>query len=193
LALLAAICGAWLAGCAPNRPAALPDEVVVLGPGIEVVLPPSPEPGRRVEAAQTIIAEFTGQRQMFEARISAAPGRFAMAAVDTLGRRALTLEWTAAGLSATAAPWVPERMRVRNLLADMMLIYWPEEAVRALLSQSEARLDASRTRRRVLRGSEEVIRVEYAPAADRPWSGTTRFFNRAWGYAITVHSAEVGG
>jgi hypothetical protein len=165
----------------------------MLGPGIEVVLPPSPELGRHVEAAQTIIAEFTGKRQMFEARISAAPGRFAMAAVDALGRRALTIEWTAAGVNATAAPWLPKGMRVRNLLADMMLIYWPEDAVRTLLWRSEARLDADRTQRRLSRGSDEVIRIEYAPSAERPWSGTTRFINRAWGYAITVHSAEVGG
>jgi len=50
-----------------------------------------------------------------------------------MGRRAVTITWTGQNVSAETAPWVPETLRPGSMLADIILIYWPEAAVRRAL------------------------------------------------------------
>lgn len=178
-----------LAGCAtpadrlPDRQPARP---VRIGPELFLTLPQPGELGRDVDAVQLVSAHYGDQIYGFQTRLSAAAGRFTFVAVDMLGRRAMTVTWTDEGVIAEKAPWLPAGLRPESMLADIVLIYWPEGTVRRSLSGGD--LQSSTTGRAVFSGSQEVIRVDYQPAGSDPWNGRLQFRNIAWGYALDIRS-----
>ena len=74
----------------------------------------------------------------------------------------------------------------RSMLADIVLIYWPEATVRRSLSGGD--LQSSTTSRAVYSGGHEVIRVDYQPEGCDPWNGRLQFRNIAWDYALDIQS-----
>ena len=168
------------------------DEALI-APGVILRLPSVPDPGRRIDAAQMVMASFESTNLVFEMRLSAGPGTFSAAAVDALGRRAVTIDWSQSGVRSTLAPWLADRLSVNNMLIDMVLIYWPEDAVRAMLTSAGVRLVSGPDRRVILHDSTELVQIQYVPSVERAVSGTIKYVNAALGYTITVRSREVGG
>jgi hypothetical protein len=164
---------------------------VMVAPGISLELPGRPEIGRRIEAAQSVRIRRRDKIFAFQTRLSIADGRFHMAALDLMGRRALTLDWTERGIEIEAASWLPEKFMPRNLLADMVMIYWPADDVRAALRRGEARFEADAGHRSLLAQGSEIIRIEFHPPGDSPWTGTTTYENAALGYSLEVRSTEI--
>lgn len=179
-----------LAGCASAPDAIDPARVVDIAPGVTLTLPPNPALGRTVEAAQLVTARYQDHVFAFEGRVSVTPERFLLVGLDTMGRRALTVTWTAAGVGFDAASWLPDTVRPGNILADIVLIYWPDAAVRAALAG--ATLDSGAGGRTV-RGADgaELVHIDYDTATAGAWSGHPRLRNLAWGYALDVQSREV--
>lgn len=177
--------------CTGGSPILPSSNQAFIAPGITLTLPDVPDPGRRIEAAQMVMASFEGTNLVFEMRLSAAPGSFSAAAVDALGRRAVTIDWSSSGVRSALAPWLEDRLSVTNMLIDMVLIYWPEDAVRALLAPAGLGLAERPDRRAVLQGSNELIHIEYTSSVERAASGTIRYVNAALGYTITVRSREI--
>jgi hypothetical protein len=114
-----------------------------------------------------------------------------MVGVDSLGRRAMTVNWTEAGVTSETASWLPGQLRPENILADMTLLYWPEATVQESLAASGGRLISGPHRRSVMSGDKEIVRIDYEPAADGSlWSGRLHYQNFAWNYTLDVQSAE---
>ena len=80
--------------------------------------------------------------------------------------------------------------RPGSMLADFILVYWPEAAVRAALPVGGELLQEARSRTIRVDGK-DVLRVDYGWAAGAPWNGTLRYSNVAWGYEIEVQSSEL--
>lgn len=160
----------------------------LLAPGEPLALPRPADLGQNVEAAQLITASRDGQNFVFEGRISVTPERFLLVGVDSLGRRAMTVTWTDAGLEVETAPWLPPALRPGSMLADIVVLYWPEAVVRRSLAPAGGTLDADAHRRSVRIGGKEVLRAERSWADGTPWTGTLRYANLAWGYEIEVQS-----
>jgi predicted secreted protein len=165
----------------PNAP--------MVGPGQRLNLPRPAELGRSVMATQLITAHAYGQTFVMEMNISVTPKRVMMVGVDPMGRRAMTLTWNEQEVSAEMAPWVPDTLRPGSILADIILIYWPEAAVRkALPAGGEVFQEA---RNRTIRvNHKDILRVEYSWTAGAQWNGTLHYNNFIWGYEIDVQSSE---
>lgn len=179
-----------LGGCVA-RNGGMPAEAVRIAPTVTLVMPHPGDLGRSLEAVQLVTAHYGDQTFVFESHLSATPKRFLLVGLDTVGRKAMTITWTDAGIAYEAAPWVPEQLRPANILADIVVLYWPAASVRRALSGGT--LDTGPERRSVIAGGQEVIRAEYRPTRPGdPWSGRLHYENRAWGYALDVESLEAG-
>ncbi len=173
-----------LSGCVDPAPSTS----VRMAPGVVLVLPEPAELGRDVEAAQLVQARYGVQDFAFEAQISVTSARLLLACVDPLGRVALTLRWGQGRLDVQAAAWLPGAIRPDNMLADIMVLFWPEPSIRRALATSGATLASGAGWRAVRAGAEEVIRAEIPQT---PWNGTLRYRNLVWGYTLDVQSVEV--
>ena len=179
-----------LAGCA-TRTAKMTDESVLIGPELTLVMPHPGELNRTFEAVQLVSARYGERTFVFESHLSASPGHFLMVGLDSVGRKAMTITWTDTGISYEAAPWVPEQLRPQNVLADIVILYWPETSVhRSLIGGT---LTTGLNTRSVMIGDKEIIHIDYQPTHPGDlWSGRLNYKNLAWGYELDVQSLESG-
>lgn len=176
-----------LAGCsAASQPRAAS---AFIGPDLRFAIPSPRELGHPVDATQLVTAHFRGQTQVFEAHLSVSPERLTFIGLDPLGRRALTVTASDAGITVDAAPWLPSGLRAENILADVAIVYWPEEAVRRGLSRTSAVLHADAHERTITADGQEIIRVEYESKPGEAWAGAARYRNIAFGYDLELQSA----
>ncbi len=169
-----------LSGCAVAP--SLGDQVLV-APGITLDLPSPAELGRSVDVVQLVTARHDGQSFVFEGRLLIRPDRLVLVGSDGMGRRAMTVTWTAGRVDVERASWLPESLRPENILADIVLLYWPESVVRksikgAVLTQSVGN-----------RSVGDAILVTWE---GEPWSGGSRLRNIPWDYDLEIQSVMVG-
>ena len=163
--------------------------IVHISPDLTLTLPRPSDLSQSVEASQMVTARYGDQSFAFEGHISATPERFLMVGLDSLGRRTITITWTDAAITYEAAPWLPAQLRPENVLADMVLLYWPELSVRSALAPSGGAVTVSPGRRRISRNDQTIVMIEYEPAEDgSSWSGRLRYRNLAFNYELDVMS-----
>jgi hypothetical protein len=192
--LLGVIIGAGLGlgGCTRIGTAltALPAGQVTVAPGVMFSMPPPAALQRSVEAQQLITARYRDETFVFETRISVTPSQMLVVGTDMLGRRAMTIEWTGNAMKVEVAPWVPPELRARNVIADIMLLYWPENAVRAGLTPAVAMQVPHPEQRVIAVDGHEMIRMDRVGGPARGWSGRWTFDNLGWGYKLDIQSVE---
>jgi hypothetical protein len=171
--------------------AAAEPQVAQFAPGRDLALPLPTDFGRTVEAAQMLSAKFDGQTFALEGRISITPERLALVGVDGMGRRAMTATWDGRSLAMEAAPWLPSSVRPGSMLADIVVLYWPEAAVRKALAPAGCKLLATAKSREVRCGNDTVLTATYDWPAGAKWNGTLHYSNLAWGYEIEAQSKEI--
>lgn len=181
------------AGCALVGPVApnVPKGQVTVAPGIAFSLPPPATLGRSVEALQLVTAHYRQDTFVFETRISVNPGRLLVVGTDTLGRRAMTIEWTGTDLRVEAAPGVPPELRARNVIADIMLVHWPEGAVRAGLTPGATMRETDPTHRVIAVAGHDMIQIGRTAGTPGSWSGRWTYRNTGWGYDLDIQSTEI--
>jgi hypothetical protein len=180
-----------VAGCAAPPPG--PDATaagVAIAPETRLVLPAPAELGRPVEAIQQVTARRDGTVYVFEVRLHAAADQVRLAGTDAAGRRAMTIDWTAGRLTVERAAWLPDTVRPEHVLGDLVIVFWPEGALRRALLQAEASLTADARGRVVRRDGKDLVSVRYDDNAD-PWSGVSRLHNLAWNYEIEIRSQRL--
>jgi hypothetical protein len=191
LAICAAIAaGLGLAGCAVTAPVP-PAGQVTVAPGIVFTLPPPAALQRSVEAEQLVTAHYHNETFVFETRISVTPVRLLVAGTDMLGRRAMTIAWNGTDLKVETAPGVPPELRARNVIADIMLLHGPLQAVRAGLASGVSVRDAGADSRVIAVDGQDMIRIDRTAGASGGWSGRWRYRNIGWGYELDIQSTEV--
>ena len=154
----------------------------MVAPGITLALPAPGELGRQEDAVQLVTARRDGESFVFECRLSVDAERLLLAGSDSMGRRAMTVTWGQGAIAVERADWLPDTLRPENILADIVLLYWPEDSVRRGLRG--AALTQTPQERRI----GEAVTISWA--AD-PWNGLSRLVNGPWGYEIEVRSARV--
>jgi hypothetical protein len=180
---LLTVCLAALVACAERPPEPDPGQVRI-APDLFLVLPSPASLGRRVEAVQLVVARYGARTLTFEGRISAAPDHFDLVSIDPLGRTAMRIHWTNAGVAAEKADFVPDDLRAENMLADLVMLYWPAPVVaRALIGGS---LTEAAGERAVRQGGADIIRVLLPPGD--AWNGKVSYRNQPWDYALEVQS-----
>lgn len=186
------LCGGLaLSACAGTRvPPAIPAGAVRLSQSLYLTLPKPSSLGRRVEAAQLITAHYGSQTYVFEGHLSATPQRVLLLGLDTLGRKAMTITWSDTGIHSETAPWMPKQLHPENMLADIVMIYWPADQVNAALARSGGHVTAAARSRSISDGRGETIHIDYS--GDDPWNGSLHYRNLSWGYTLDVQSVEAG-
>lgn len=175
---------AALGGCHPPD---APTDIVALAPTVSLRLPDAAALGRAVEAAQMVQADYQGRAIAFEGQLSVTANRLLLACIDPLGRPLMTVDWSGRRVSARTADGFPTGLRPQNMLADIMLIYWPGPVLRAGLSN--ATLEEGSDWRTVRDAYQPLIRIEYG--AGDPWKGTARYRSLLWRYTLQVQSVEI--
>ena len=188
------LAGLGLAGCSPagHAPSGSLEGRVTVAPRIVFSLPPPAALDRAVEASQLVTAHYRNETFVFETHISVTPARLLAVGTDMLGRRAMTIEWTGSDLKVEAAPWVPPTLRARNVVADIMLVHWPESAVRAGLGPGATLRASGSTRRVIAIDGHDTIRIDRAIGSSERWSGRWSYRNLGLGYDLDIQSSEPG-
>jgi hypothetical protein len=166
-----------------------PRDQVSVAPGLTLVMPDPASLGRPIEVAQLVVARYGARTIAFEARISAVPDHFDLLCVDTLGREAMRIHWTQAGIVAEKATWVPENLHAENMLADIVMLYWPEAVVSRALAASGGAVVSGPGFRSIRVGGQEVIRADFqSQSGADPWNGKVRYRNLSRDYALDIQS-----
>jgi hypothetical protein len=186
--LISALLLVIAAGCADRLPA--PKDPLI-APDLRFAIPPPQALGYSIEVRQLIAARYRDELQSFEGLLSVAGDRLLLVALDGFGRRALTVEETGAGFTFTREKWVPASLDPANILADIAIIYWPVEAVRAGLAGTAAAVASAPDRRLITIGGREIIRVDYEAGEDHAWDGPVRYRNIAFGYELNLRSVVI--
>ena len=173
-----------LAGCASR----LPDNEALIAPKTLIAVPP-PEADGTVTVAQSIVARFRDHTFAFDAQIEMTPGRFDLVALDSLGRRALTVHWRSDGMDFDAAPWLPSVVRPADILADIAIVYGPEKGVAQSVARAGATLTETDTTRTISSAGGDLMIVDYG--SGEGWNRSAKLRNLAFGYEIDIQSAEV--
>jgi hypothetical protein len=185
---LGAVVCAGLAGCVPiDR---LPPGQVRVAPGVVFSLPSPAALGRSVAAQQLVIAHYRNETFAFQTSIRVTPTRLLVVGTDMLGRRAMTIEWTGDDLTADSSPWVPADLRAANVMADIMLLHWPADAVRAGLVPDVIVRTTAPAHRVVAMAGHDLIDMDRTAGASGSWSGRWTYRNLAWGYELVIQSVE---
>jgi hypothetical protein len=179
-----------LSGCAAPAEMQGRDHATLFAPNRSLVLPRPADLGRSVQAMQLITVQRDGDTYVFEGQISITPERFLMVGTDPMGRRAMTVTWTDAGVTTETAPWMPSVLRPDSMLADIVMLYWPEDVVRKAIAPAGGELVADATSRSVRIDGRDVLHAEYDGTGASPWTGSFHYANHGWGYEITVRSVE---
>ncbi|MGF7172642.1 DUF3261 domain-containing protein [Azospirillum doebereinerae] len=184
-----------LGGCAGLPPAAgsaAGDDprAPLVAPDARIALPRPADLGRSVEVAQLITVRREGQTFAFEGHMSVTPEAFTLVGLDGMGRRTMTLTWTDAGIQSESAPWLPDAVRPGSMLADIVLLYWPDAAVRKALAPVGGTLASDDHTRSIRVGGRDLMEAKHSWSSGGPWTGTLHYTNRAWGYEIDVQSVE---
>jgi hypothetical protein len=178
-----------LAGCATTREPERGAEAMI-APAVRFATPGPRALGYRVAAEQLVSAHYRGDSFVWEAHIGVTPERLEIIGLDGFGRRAFTMSWRGDGLSYEAASWLPAAIKPGNVLADIALLYWPQEAVEAALAGSGAIVVTTASRRSVMLAGSEIIRVDYDDSGASAWNGTAHLRNLAFGYQLDIQSVR---
>jgi hypothetical protein len=186
LALVGAVVGAALAGCAGLPDSAhTPAGVAVIGRGASLVLPTPPGYPDRKSLTQAVIADARGRRMAFDAVLDLSPETVEVAIAAPSGPRLAGITWTAKGVTPLDATAAPKGLRSENLLADIFMTLWPRAAVEAALRPAgEVRDLPDGAGRIVLVGG--VPRVEIRTVKDADGGTRTTVRNLDFGYTLTL-------
>jgi predicted exporter len=186
VALVFILCSCDTPSVEENKPG-----VVQIAPDLTLSMPTPADLGRSVEVAQLVTAHYGNKTFAFEAHISATPEHFLLVGLDLMGRKLMTIDWTKDKIFYETASWVPSQLRSENVLADIVLLYWPDTVVQKSLAMSGGKLIVKSGVRTVTSKGKNVWQANYqSKSKNDPWSGQLNYRNLAWGYNFNVQSAE---
>lgn len=149
---------------------------------------PSPPAYPEVRTLSQIVRARYGEREAaFEAVLDLSPERAGIVITILGGPRLATLTWTEDGVEEERTLLAPTGVPVENILADIFLVVWPEEAVAASLPEG-IELEVGADGGRIVRSETGPI-VEVVPDPHNPARTLVR--NRAFGYEVAIITQTV--
>ncbi|MBV1960526.1 MAG: DUF3261 domain-containing protein [Immundisolibacteraceae bacterium] len=151
------------------------------------------------ELVQQISGGSTDRQFSLQTQVSVNQQRVKIVGVDALGRRGFDVSWGGAGVSISSAPWLPSQLDPRQILAHLVMVYWPDPVVQAAVGGignlaagqvSTVFLDTG-NQRRIIGNQTTGIIIEYANERQRAWNGTTRISHSDFGYELVIRSVEM--
>lgn len=192
LAFLAIAAGLLGCGTLGNElsgpePAALPPALLIL--------PIPPGYPSELAAVQHIRAVHAEDRYDFEAFLRVGSAQVTIVLALPFGPRLATIDWSTTGIETRREQALPhtglplaELLRPENVLADIVLAFWPETAVRASLAP-EVVLDVEPDIRQLSYRDSPAVTVRHA--GGDPWGGETTVVNHLLGYRLAITSRRL--
>jgi len=150
-------------------------------------LPTVPGYPGEVAAVQSIHVVRGDQIADVEAVLEVSAPRLVLVLAQPLGPRLATIDWSADGVAIQrgSGPPAAAALQPEDVLADLMLAFWPEPAVRSSLRPGLTLMSLP-DRRLVMR--DDAVLVEVRRDDVDPWNGTVRLDNHQIGYQLTIVS-----
>ena len=157
-----------------------PPGVAHIARDVVLTLPKPPGYPEKRELHQIVTAKYGPRTMTFESLAELSPERVHVTIITPNGPRLAAIDWTAAGITSERTPAIPASLRSENMLADLMLVFWPKAAIeQAIPGASVVETADGRT---VSAGGKTIAEVS---------GGTTRTLtNRAFGYTITMATVD---
>ncbi|HEX7775984.1 MAG TPA: DUF3261 domain-containing protein [Parvibaculum sp.] len=153
-----------------------------------MTLPDAPPFGDAANAFQLVQARYHDHRQSFQSIIQSTPGHFTIVMTVPSGPRIMSIEWHDGAVASKKEPIAPGSLVPERLLADLMLVYAPEDELRDTISGGKLVTVGDRIRR-VFKDGRELVEVT-RPVGD-PWSGEATLTNFAFDYALDIQSRRL--
>lgn len=169
-----------LAGCA-----AAPKQHAYLDQNVRYDLPANPWQGERLNAFQQLTIEFKEKALFLQAFIALEPGRAKITLLDMSGRRALDINWQLNNIQIYRADWLPDTARAEDVLARLVLAYWPLEIARAGLPAG-TKLRVHGDRRLIENTSGQVLSI--TSDGENPWAAKTVIDQPDAAFRLTISS-----
>ena len=161
---------------------------LVIAPGLEMDLPALAGPAKSFNATQMVVGTWRDRKFSLETHIERRGASLNVIALDTLGRRAMTIRWSNNNIKSTMASWLPEKLTADMMIAHMVLIYWPQQTLSAALHHRGIVIEQDGQSRQFLRDGQIIISVEYASDPEKAWNGKAQLVNSILDYRLTVQS-----
>ncbi|MBF0460369.1 MAG: DUF3261 domain-containing protein [Magnetococcales bacterium] len=159
---------------------------VALAPEVTLYLPAPVVFDRSLDVAQQTLIVRGEHRYVMEGRLSVTPQEMVLVVLDPMGGRALTLLWTGDNLAEHRAHWLPDGLQGNDIIAQLLLIFAPEQALAQGIRGAELR--TSPLHRALFQEGQEIISIDYP---DNMWNGVVHLHNQAMQYDLTIHSVEI--
>jgi hypothetical protein len=176
---------ALLASCAGGGSGAAPQP---LAPGVTMILPDAPPFGEAATAFQLVQGRYHDHRQSFQSIIQSTPGHFAVVMTVPSGPRIMSVDWRERAISSKKEPIAPGNLSPERVLADLMLVYAPEDKLRDAIAGGKL-VAVGESVRRIFKDGRELIEIT-RPAGD-PWSGEATLTNFAFDYSLDIQSRRL--
>jgi len=175
-----------LAACTQTQfPAS--SKLVQLAPGVAFELPKWKLPSRPIEAMQLLKARYGEKTFSLQVRLSLSKEKLSLLALDSLGRRAFSLNWSETGIQSDRADWLPDTLKSENVLSDIIMAFWPERTLEMRLRGKALTWSFNANQRILLQDNVPVITIS-TPVS---WDCRVEIINHARGYEIEVLSTEL--
>jgi hypothetical protein len=178
---LAMLCA--LAGC--SGPASHdPPGTATIARGTVLVLPMPPAFPEPRQFDHIVSARFGRHEMLFESLADMGPDRVAVTITAPNGPRLATIDWSKGGIKGDRAATIPGRLRDENLLADMMLVFWPAKAIEAAMRPAGSVIDHPDGSRSISVNGRMIVEIKHVVAAD----GVDRrtLTNKDFHYTLTL-------
>jgi hypothetical protein len=107
-----------------------------------------------------------------------------------LGQRVLSLDYDGKELKSWRHVLLPAQVQAEDVLQDLQLVMWPQQAISAGLPENW-RIEDSGLHRTLSQNGQPVTIIDYSQLPR--WSGTVTLENLRYHYRLTIHSVPTGG
>jgi hypothetical protein len=175
---------AGLLGCAALKPMPVPPPPPPATRGIALLSPSSA--GFSATLTQEISLIRGSRRFDALAVVEISSETLTLAGLGPMGNRMMALSWDGAVLTKELDPSIPWYLPFADILRNVQLVYWPEEALRRSLRPGwELKLEPGR--RGLLNRGKEVIAVRYR---GDPFKDTVEIEDNDAGYTTILKTVE---
>jgi len=161
---------------------------VDVAPGVTLTLPNRPPFGGDANVVQLVQAVYRDRSEIFQAIISSNDDGMTLIMTVPNGPRIMSLEWRGDALRAKFEAIAPKGLSAEHMLADIMMIYAPPEALRRAISGAELTVKSDGSRE-LSKAGQPIARVTYPSGlSTNPWVGRAVLENIAFGYRLAINS-----
>lgn len=170
----------WLVGC--HSQSTRPVDVIAM-PLLAVH-----DFGRSLQLQQRVSGEYPGGRHELLCVLELHRNRVSLVGLSPQGLKLFTLQYDGNTLVIDKSPLVPKQLQPQQVLADIQLALWPEQAIKNHLDRPWRVQQDSRVRELFYENNlAAAVRYEM----DDPMQGAFTLTNHNYGYSLRVETLEI--